>query len=81
MLVSEPVTLVRSALAISLPPAGLMFSQDASIDMILLSLLPQMPAKTAPQPSSPSLLSLSLTDVNSPLTRKASAIAVIPSAV
>ena len=31
--------------------------------MILLSLLPQMPAKMAPQPSSPSLFHLSLTDV------------------
>ncbi|KOO21260.1 hypothetical protein Ctob_000510 [Chrysochromulina tobinii] len=77
--VSPPVTL--SALAISLPPARPMFSPDASKDMILLSLLAQMAAKMAPQPSSPSSLPLSLTDVNAPLTRRASAIAVMPSAV
>jgi hypothetical protein len=79
--VSPPVTLVRSASAISWIPAGLMFSQDASIDMILLSLLLQMAAKMAPQPLFPSLLPLSSTDVSAPLTRRASAITMMPSAV
>ena len=62
------MTLVRSASAISLLQAGPILSEDASIDMILLSLLPQMAAKMAPQPSSPSSLPLSSTDVNAPLT-------------
>ena len=45
-----------------------MVSEDASKDMILLSLFPQMAAKMAPQPSSLRLLALSFMDVNGALT-------------
>ena len=72
--VNAPVTLVRSTSAISLTPAGPMSSEDASIDMILLSMLPQM----APQPSSPSLLPVRETVVKAPLAASAGARAPAP---
>jgi len=56
-----------------------MFSETASKDVILLSLLPQTAAKMAPHPLSPSWLPLSSRDVNAQLTRSASAMALMPS--
>ena len=46
--------------------------------MILLSLLPQMAAKMASQPSSPSWLPLRSTDVNAPLTKSILATCLAP---
>ena len=77
--VSEAVTEVRRASAISLAPSGPIQSLDASMELILLSSLLQTPAKISPQPLSPKLLFLRLRPplpmLVSRLTRRASAIA------
>jgi hypothetical protein len=84
--VSDGLTEARNASAISLAPLVPMPMREASMEAILLALLLQTPAKMAPQPSSPKLLSLRSIPptpmcVMEAQTRSASAMAFGPSGV